>query len=367
MTYLDKYFRKKADNLAYLELKNEREKYIDYGLNDIALPIISDDLMEALQNNKFENEIDSKYIVEGMLYNIGVDPSFKYSKDYINVLNNMIENPCKFAIAKAVSYLDKKPDKALVLFRAATILDEKDDFAAYNFSRLLWRVDEDKDIKEEFLAHSIKGLESIIKRNPNYSLAYYELANIFRALGEYIKSMNFYRRALELVDEETLKEEIRDKMKAIEPDALIEDSIHFISKMNYSKAIELLNEAQKIINRYDALYYLAISYMNMEDFTNAQVYFEKALKGGADFATLYIDYIYVLYSSNQIYKALDIANSALEKYPTDLKIRYNRALIYVEIEKIDKAIEDLDFILEYADISDEFRGQVLEIKNNLIK
>lgn len=367
MAYLDKYFREKADKLAYLELKNEKEKYIDFGLNDIALPIISDDLMEALQNNRFENEVDSKYIVEGMLFNIGVDPSFKYSQDYINVLNNMIDEPAKFAIAKAVLYLDKKPDKALVLFRAATILDEEDDFAIYNFARLLWRLDEDEEVKEEFLSKSINYLETIIKRNPDYSLAYYEMANIFKALGEYIKSMNYYRRALELVDEETVKEEIRNNMKEIEPDALIEDAIHFISKMNYPKAIELLNEAQKNVNRYDALYYLAVCYMNMEDFNHAEEYFEKALKGGADFATLYIDYIYVLYSSDQIYKALDVANAALDKYPADLKIRYNRALIYVELSQVDKAIEDLDFILEYADLSDEFRSQILEIKNNLLQ
>ncbi|MDO5026988.1 MAG: tetratricopeptide repeat protein [Tissierellia bacterium] len=366
MTYIDKYFRSKADKLAYLELKNEKEKYIDFGLNDIALPIISDDLMKALQNNKFDNEVDSAYIVEGMLYNIGVDPEFKYSKDYINVLKNMIDQPTKYAIAKAVSYLDDSMEKSLVFFRAATIIDSKDDFAAYNLARLLWRLDVDKDAKESFIASSIDILEDILQRNSDYSLAYYELANIFRALGEYIKAMNYYRRALELVDEESVREEIRNNMKDIEADALIEDAIHYISKMNYPKALDLLLQVQKNSNRYDALYYIAVSYMNMEDFENSLYYFDKALKGGADFATLYIDYIYVLYSSGQIFEALNLANEALEKYPADLKIRYNRALIYVELSKKDKALEDLDFILEYADLSDEFRGQILEIRNNLI-
>lgn len=367
MTFLDKYFRDKADKLAYLELKNEREKYIDYGLNDIALPIISDDLMKALQNNKFENEVDIKYIIEGMIYNIGVDPSFRYTNDYINVLKNIMDDPNKFAVSKAIEIIDKKPEKSLVFFRAATIIDKKDDFALYNLARLLWRLDEEKEIKENFLKISIDYLEKILSRNRDYSLAYYELANIFRALGEFIKSMSYYRKALELVDDETVKEEIRNKMKEIQPDALIENAIYYISKMNYSKAIELLNEVQKNSNRFDALYYLAVSYMNMEDFDNAQEYFDKALKGGADFATLYIDYIYVLYSSGQIYKALDLANDALEKYPADLKIRYNRALIYVELSQIDKAIEDLDFILEYADLSDEFRNQVLQIRNSLLQ
>lgn len=365
MTIIDKYFREKANKLAYLELKNEKEKYIDFGLNDIALPIISDDLMYALQNEHFENEVGTEYIVEGMLYNIGVDPSFKYSQDYINVLRNTVDEPVKFAISKAVASLEKDIERAIILFRAATIVDDTDKFAKYNFARLLWRLDVDEYYKEAFIARSIEDLEDLISTDQDYSLAYYELGNIFRALGEYLKAMSYYRHALELVDVEDVKEEIRGIMKEIEPDALVEDAIYYINRMNYSKAIDLLYEAQKNSSRYDVLYYLAVAYMNQEDFVMAEEYFDRALKGGADFATLYIDYIYVKYSSGQIVDALNLANEALEKYPTDLKIRYNRALIYVELGKTDRAVEDLDFILEYADLSDEFSAQVREVRNSL--
>jgi len=279
----------------------------------------------------------------------------------------MISDPSKYAVKRGVDSLDKDINRALIFFRAAYLLDENSNYAAYNYARLLWRLEIDESIKADFISYSIKLLEKTIANDDNFALGFYELANIHSALGEYLKSLNFYKNALERVEVEAVKEEIRVLMTEIEPDALVEDAIYSINRMNYSRAIELLQEAQKNSNRYDVLYYLAVSYMNQENFDLAEEYFDKALKGGADFSTLYIDYIYVKFIKGKIQEALMLANQALDKYPADLKIRYNRALIYVELAKKDKAIEDLDFILEYADLSDEFFNQVMIVKEGLLK
>lgn len=367
MINIDKYFLDQNEKLSYLEIKEQKEIYVDYGLNDIALPIVSDDLLEALQNEHFETGVSSEYIVDGMLYNIAIDPEFKYAEDYKHVLNNMISDPSKYAVKRGVDKLDKDINKSLIFFRAAYILDENNNYAAYNYARLLWRLELEDDIKADFVSYSIKLLEKTIAADDNFSLGFYELGNIHRALGEYLKSFNFYKNALERVEVEAVKEEIRQLMSEVEPDALVEDAIYSINRMNYSRAIELLVEAQKNSNRYDVLYYLAVSYMNQENFDLADEYFEKALKGGADFATLFIDYIYVKYTKGETQNALILANQALEKYPADLKIRYNRALIYSELGQKDKAVEDLDFILEYADLSDEFFNQVMIVKEGLLR
>lgn len=362
---INDFFRNKSDKIAFLELKNVKELYIDFGLNDLPLPIISEDLMTALQNNYFENEVESKYIIDGMLFSLAVDPDFTYTKDYINVVENMVGQASKYAVARAMDYLEKDFDRALMYSRAARILDPRDKFASYNYARLLWRVDVNEKEKSAFISESIKILEEVINLDSEFGLAYYELANIYSNVGRYMKAMNFYRKTLEKVDLESIKEEIREKMAAIESDALVEEAIQFINRMDYSKALELLSQAQKNANRYDVLYYMAVSYMNLEELTRADEYFEQAIKGGADFATLYIDYIFVKYSLGKTFDALAIANEAIERYPADLKIRYNRALILVELDMVDKAIEDLDFILEYADLSDEFASQVRLVRDSI--
>ena len=69
----------------------------------------------------------------------------------------------------------------------------------------------------------------------------------------------------------------------------------------------------------------------------------------------------------KIEEALVIASEALDKYPADIKIRYNRAMIYIELNQIQKANEDFDFILEYQDLSDELFNQIMIIKENINK
>lgn len=366
MNYIDKYFFDKLDKLSYIEIKNNEEKYIDYGLNDISIPIVTDELMKGLQNDHFENEVSLDYMVEGMLYNIAFDEEFIYIKDYKNVLKNIIKNPSNYAISLAADVLDKDLDKSLILFRAAYLLDKENKLAAYNYARLLWRLDEDNNFKQEALLNSIEILEKTINLDPEFALGYYELANIYRSLNQFIKSKNYYQQALNKLQIEDLKEEVRQKMKEIEPDALVEDAVYYINKMNYSRALELLQEANKIISRYDVIYYMAVCYLNSDQLDLADEYFEKSLKSGADFATLYIDYIYVKYLKNQIVNALHLANEAIEKYPSDIKLRYNRALILSQVNKDEKAIEDLNFILEYADLSDEMFNEVMIAKESIL-
>ena len=366
MSIIDNYFISQAPKLSYLELKNNEEIYLDYGLNDIPLPIITDDLMHGLQNEKFTNEINIDYIVDGILFNLAVDKDFKYISDYKNIINNLVKEPSKLAIDKGIKAMDTDLERALIFFKAAHELDGKNSFAAYNYARLLWRLDLNKEEKSTFIGEAIKILEKVTIDDPSFALAFFELANINKSIGEYMKSMNLYKKTLALVEEENLKEEIRTKMKEIEPDALVEDAIYFINKMDYGKAIDLLNDANKLVSRYDVLYYLAVCYTNLDQLDLADEFFQKAIDGGADFATLYIDYIFVKYSKHQTEQALDLANQAIDRYPADIKLRYNRGLILAELGAKSKAIEDLDFILEYADLSDEMFNQVMIAKEGII-
>ena len=93
--------------------------------------------------------------------------------------------------------------------------------------------------------------------------------------------------------------------------------------------------------------------------------FEESLEKGADFSTLYTDLVYVKYLLNKEYEAIQIANEAVEKYPSDIKLRYNRAVILISLNQNKKAIEDLDFILEYQDLSDEMFNQIMKIKESI--
>lgn len=368
MNVIDKYFRQFTDKLSYIDLKNEQDQYVEYGLNDLPLPIILDELVEGFSTADFENEVNLIYIINGILYNIGVDPDFIYINDYKDILSKVLEKPSEFALSKAIKTAEKDKEKSLIYSRAAYILDEKNELTAYNYARLLWTLEDVKDEERHvFVEEAVRILERILHYNDQDPLANYELGNIARATGDFIKANSYYKRVLTYSDNEDLKEDVRDSIKKIEPDVAVQDSIYYINKMNYPRAINTLMEARKNSSRYDIPYYLAISYMNQENPQMAELFFEEALDKGADFANLYTDLVYTKYLLKKDIEALEIANEALEKYPAEIKLRYNRAIILISMGRKEKAIEDLDFILEYSDLSDEMFNQIMKVKEAIME
>lgn len=362
MNIIDKYFRQFADKLSYIELKENFDKYKQIGLNDLPLPIILDEMMDGISSKNFENEISIEYIINGILYNIAIDPEFMHINEYKDILSKLIDDPSKFAMAKVMKFMETDKQKSMLYNRAAFILNERNEFAAYSYARILWTLPIDKEEKHVYVEQAVRILERILSYNDKYPLAAFELGNIFRSTGDYIKANSYYNMALRASENEQLNEQIRNYITEISPDVAVENAIYYLNRMNYSTAIDSLMDARKQSSRYDIPYYIAIAYMNNSNPQMAEQFFEEAIDKGADFATLYTDYVYIKYILNKPFEAIEIANQAIDQYPSEIKLRYNRAVINVAQGRNDKANEDLDFILEYQDLSDEMFNQIMKIK-----
>lgn len=367
MNLIDKYFREKANKVSFIELKDRVDTYERYGIKeDIPLPIILDDMMDGIKYENFQNEINIKYILEGMLYMIAIDPEFIYINDYKNIIRKLIDEPSKFALSKALENIDINNEAYIIYTRSAFLLDEKNELAANNYARILWNLDVKEDERHVFVEEAVRILERVLRYNDKSALANFELGNIFSATGDFIKADSYYKRALNNSEVEELEQNIRDRIQKIAPDVAVTNSIYFINKMNYNQAINDLMEVRKNSSRYDIPYYIAIAYMNSNNFEMAEQFFEESIDKGADFATLYTDLVYVKYMLKKDSEAIHLANDAIEKYPTEIKLRYNRAIILISLNKFDKANEDLDFILEYQDLSDEMFNQIMKIKESML-
>lgn len=367
MNIIEKYFRTKTDKLSFIELKDNVSIYEKNGLKDIPLPVILDDMVEGFKNDNFQNEIKMEYIINGMLYLIAIDPEFLHANEYKEILSNLLDNPTNYSLSKAAKSMDIDLEKALLYSRAAFLLNEKSELAAYNYSRLLWNIEVDDKEKHVYVEQAVRILERVLNYNSENVLANFELGNINVATGDYIKANNFYKKSLKNSENDEINEQIRNMMNKIEPFVAVEDAIYFINKMDYQRALEILMNARHNSSRFDIPYYIAIAYMNQEKPELAEKFFEEAIHKGADFATLYTDLVYIKYVLKKEIEALHIANDAVDKYPTEIKLRYNRAIILISLGKNEKAIEDIDFILEYQDLSDEMFNQIMKIKESLIR
>lgn len=363
---LKEYFLDQNEKISYIQLKVLPE-FLDFLKDeqlkgDLYFPVPTEELTQGLLGGDFQEEVGSSYLVKGMLLNIAIDEDFYLVPIYRKVLEKLLENPSDYAMSLG----NEGGKNALLYLRAAYLLNPKSYFACYSYARMLWRTQEmEKDLEEERVKTAEGLLEKCLHLNPDHPLAYFELGNINSGTGHYLKAKSYYAKALERTDIPEIQEQVREQMRIIEPQAQIEDAIYFINRTDYGRAIESLQKAAALETRLDVYYYLGVCYENLDMFEEAIENFEQALKLGADFGTLYVDLVYCYYAAGKVQEAYVIASQALKDHPADLKLRYNRSILAYELGRTKEAISDLDFILSYDDLSDEFFSQVMSLKKAL--
>lgn len=357
---MNDYFRKYTENLAYLNLKDSSSNEL---LKDLDLPVYIDDMKTGIMTGQMQEEISLEKFLDGMIINIGVDPDFIHADEYKVILNKYIPDISKYTASKALSSDDS--DKSLLFLRGGYILNPEDNYNSYLYARYLWPIafNLEEENADEFVKESLKILQDIIARDNNFAIAYYELGNIYKNLGEYIKARSYYNNALQKTDSPEAMDEIRDKLTEINDNAEIEEALYFIGKSRYDDAIKKLTGLLSNKKRADAYYYLGVAYQNIGQYDNSIMAFENALDAGADFREVYNDYGVSLYLREKPYEALSMIEEGLGKYPSDPRLSYNKIQINLVIGNINKAKEDIEELLTFDDLSDEIRHNLMIIKN----
>lgn len=363
MNKLDSYFIKYTDRLAYIDLKEE-SKVED--LKETPLPIYIDDMKEGIKTGDFAKEINLEIILEAMLLNIAIDKDFIYKEAYIKIIKKYLKDIGGFAANKSIHYEKDNKTKALLAARAGYLLDPNNKYNSYLYARLLWQLayEVDENLESSFIKEALKILQDILKVDDKFQLSYYELGNIYANLGEYIKARSYYNNALRFTEEETAKNEIRNKLISIEDNAEIEQALYYIGKSQYNEAIKTLSKLLSNTKRADAYYYLGVAYQNLGQYEDSIKAFEKSLDHGANFRELYNDYSISLYLYKEEIRALSIIEEGLRKYPQDPRMTYNKIQINLVIGNTAKAREDLEELLTYDDLTDELRENLAIIKDH---
>lgn len=357
---LDNYFLKYTNNLAYLNLKDSSENEL---LKDLPLPIYIEDMKSGIMTGQMKEEINLENFLDGMIINIASDPDFIHVDEYKVILNKYIPDLSKYTASKALETSDL--NKALLFLRGGYILNPEDNYNSYLYARTLWPLafDSDDKFSDEFIKESLKILQNIITKDSNFAIAYYELGNIYKNLGEYIKARNYYTNALQKTDSPEALDEIRDNLAEIDDNAEIEEALYFIGKSRYDEAIKKLTGLLSNKKRADAYYYLGVAYQNLGQYENSIMAFKNALDAGADFRELYNDFGVSLYLNEKPYEALNIIEEGLEKYPSDPRLTYNKIQINLVTGSINRAQKDIEELLTFDDLSDEIRQNLMILKN----
>ena len=100
MDFISEFYSDKVDEIFYLELKNN-DKGIDY-----PLPILKKDFVEEIKAGTFNERIEFKYFLRGIVYNLAIDNNFKYREEYFKLLKDIMDNLDKIVMNMAFEEME---------------------------------------------------------------------------------------------------------------------------------------------------------------------------------------------------------------------------------------------------------------------
>lgn len=351
MKIIDDYFLKKAKKISFLELKKGSTLNIkDYTItDDLPLPVVTDTLVEEIKEGKIEDELKVAYIMEGMIYLLGVDYDFKHNDEYKKILYNINSDIEDFILYRGLKFNEEEQyDNGAIYFRALTNINNKNVNGIFNYALSLERIaeefieSEDDEKGNKILLELTNQLETILDIDPNYALAYYKLGYHYKHSGQFQKSKLIWEKYINLDNNEVRIQEVREQLDVIIDDAEYEEGLSYIGSQQYTKALDkLLPLASKHTNLWNVFYVIGLAYKGLGEFEEAIEYFNQAIDSGGENVELYNELGICLFGLGYVNESIDIFNKGVSLDETNYKIIFNRGLIYLQLGIFDKAKDDI--------------------------
>lgn len=338
---------KKLKNLVFIDLKEE------YHLEDVnlpvgfSLPIKLDYLIEGIKEKELEEEINLEKIVEAMVYLLGIDSEFKYSKDYKEILKKLKIDLKNYAMHKAYISQEEDPlDSYIFLNGYEEVVGEDPDiiFKEANILEALYNQihDEEYEKSEKLLNIIIKKYNKVLNLDETYSLAYYRLAYINLALAKFIKANMYFEKFINLSRDEELKDQVRKEIEIIRNNVSFDSAKTYLSYGDYDKAINQLESISEDFDKDESFYYTyALSYYKIGDLDKAEEYGKLSVEKKTTEEN--INLLATIYAGRQEFtRSIEIIELGLEEIEESYPLNYNMGIIYLNMNEKEKGLEYLE-------------------------
>jgi tetratricopeptide (TPR) repeat protein len=375
MDYINEYFKKESGRVTFMELREDTTINIKgYPVNkNIPLPIITDVLLGEIKEGNLEEEIKLEYIVNGIIYLVGIDPEFKYIEDYKNILMAYNEEFEEYIFFQGIKRMEKKDYiGGAICFRALKLINSENMNGIFNYAFALEEIAKEcfsKEQEEEglkFLNESTYELESILDIDDKYPLAYYKLGYHYKFNEQYLKAKLIWTKYLTLDRDEIRLQEIRGEIEFIENDVALESGISYLSREHFDKALDIfLKLLPKFEKWWELKYLIGICHKGMGDFERAIDYFYESLDLYKEDLDLYNELGICLFTIGDFDNAINVFTEGIEHIQSDYKLIFNRGLCYLQLGKLEEAYGDISEAVK-LNPSDENMNSQKKILEDLI-
>ena len=359
---IDEYFRKFMNQLVYVNLL-ESNDYID---KDIPLPVLEKDLLDGVKNNDFVKNFDLELIIKGMIYNIAYDRSFKYCVNYTDIMYNIFPDIEKSIISMGVEKISN-PKEAVIYFRTNDILksDIADNAYYYAYCLRLMAL-EDEFNSSIFIEEAFRVLNENVLNFPDFFLNYVELANLELLNHNYIKAYDYLKNTHKMATSPNDYDEKRVLIVINEVERLMEDikplrDLDFATTLINSKPQKALEIFQELEKTSRIVYLMGKCYLNLNDLDKAIEYFEKAESMGFDHVDLYNDMSVAYFNDYDFEKSIQVLNRGLKIHKDNEILLYNKAVIELNSNRVEKAKDTLSTLVSYDDVHEDIFNMAMQL------
>ncbi|MTI49486.1 tetratricopeptide repeat protein [Sporosalibacterium faouarense] len=349
---VNQYLRNKSENLSFIQLKKGSDVNVNgYKIsNELPLPMVIDELVNEIKEGKAQQEIQMKSIIEGMIYILGVDPDFKHTDEYIEILYSYDENIEEIILAMGLKLVeDNKLEEGLVYFSAVVNMNSGNISGLYNFALALEekarQYFKNKEMKKgnKFLHESTKYFEEIVDIDPSFAIGYYKLGYHYKHQNQFRKSKIMWEKFLEYEESKDALLEVKQQLSEIKDQVTYEEGYSEVLRGNPLGGLEKLLPLEKIYpDWWNLNFMIGLAYRQTEQYGEAKTRFEKVLVLQPEQVDTLNELGLCLAMENNQEKAIEKFDEALNIKPRDYEILCNRGMTYLQQGNIEKAKSDIE-------------------------
>lgn len=360
-----KYLSDWYDAIGFLE-QMPGKKHI---LGGVPLPILQKHLIEEIKTQDEDGTMDYRHIFTAMCIVVALDEEFPYADAYLKFLKENADDALKAIDGQIASAFQRNGAEEIYLMTRAkerirgSVEDRLETTAAmegiYNQN---WS--EDSDLSD-LLKEIIDRYEAIIEEDDTCAEAYAALSRIYEAQAMYIKAKFYSEKALNLAEDDLLKDQLRRALERLQEPAAIDGAKTYLHYGKYEEAIEAI---QSIDSRYTepatCAHILGMAYYGMKDMENAIRFLEEAASCGED-GEIENDLAIALAAVGKEREAMEILAEVIEREKDNRTAYMNRGILNYRAGKFAEALDDFERAYRLA--SDPDLWNLIEQTKELVK
>ena len=279
---IGRYFKKYLNKFVFVEFSDDfiqRSKAADV-MKGVPVPLRRKEVKQFAGGDG----VSMMIIAENMAWVMGCDPHFKYTKDYVKILDKLFGHKLFETLMKEGRDAAERGemDNACIHFRASLCIQYDYLHSMYSYARccrVMYENSRNEEYIGRFKAEALDWFELLTETHPRFSMGYYYLGYSYLNIGLYQKAVLAWKEFLRFSRNRKDAKEIRHRIEQLEDPVRIESGCMSVTSGKYDEGIEVLEPylKSKFKEWWPLHYYLGVAYNETGRTSDAVAEFKKVL------------------------------------------------------------------------------------------